>query len=89
MLYFNQNYACISESSEINIFDTLNNSEFSLKVKDFYDLTVWDKTEGEFERAINFITSGRYKILTSEGYSETGKTDHLVYSANKIFRLKI
>lgn len=37
LVYFNQNYACISENSEINIFDTLNNSEFSIKVKDFYD----------------------------------------------------
>lgn len=37
LVYFNQNYACISENSEINIFDTLNNSEFTIKVKDFYD----------------------------------------------------
>lgn len=46
---------------------------------------------GEDDDTANQLFSEIYLIaneVTSEGYSETGKTDHFVYSANKIFRLK-
>lgn len=33
-------------------------------------LTVWDKTENELERALKFINSNRFKVLTSEGFSD-------------------
>jgi very-short-patch-repair endonuclease len=46
------------------------NRKIFLEKMGYEVLTVWDKTEGELERAINFINSGRYKILTSEGYSD-------------------
>lgn len=57
-----------------------------------YDvLTVWNKTEGELDRAIKFINSGRYKVLTSDGYSDfdgiskkiVNKTLNIVLENNK------
>lgn len=33
-------------------------------------LIVWDKTENELERALKFINSNRFKVLTSEGFSD-------------------
>ena len=53
--FFLQNFACVEYNSKINIFDTLNNKELEISIGDFYN---------------NKLPSNRFKVLTSEGFSD-------------------
>lgn len=64
------------------------NRKIFLEKMGYEVLTVWDKTKGELERAINFINKDRFQILTSEGYSNfNGIAKHLV-SKTLLFTLE-
>lgn len=64
LVYFNQNYSCVSGNTKINIYDTLSNKEIEITIGELYD-RIYGKNSN-----IKFINSGRYKVLTSDGYSD-------------------
>jgi len=80
MIYFNQNYGCVTGTSAINIYDNRINEYYDTEIEEFERALNSQKTNGDKHEVQN-----RYSILTKHGYSkfdgiiDTGYNDTLKF----------